>query len=634
MPKRSVIIVAVAAAVAAGAGLAVLPGHPVGAAAGGAPAAELARLTLEQRVGQLLVMGVPATGPSAATLQQVGRYHVGGVILTGRSTGGGAATAELARRLQGQASTPGNAGVPLLVAADQEGGAVQVLKGPGFSTIPSALVQGTRTTATLRAQARVWGDQLRSAGVRLNLAPVADTVPAGADNPPIGGFDRQYGSNPTAVATHAGVFAGGMEDAGVIPTVKHFPGLGRVTANTDTTSGVTDTVTTRTDAYLNPFRYASGIGSPFVMMSTAIYSRIDASQPAAFSPTVITSLLRGDLRFGGVVISDDLGNARQVSGVPVGDRATRFVAAGGDLVLTVNPSTLPTMYAALLARARSDAGFRARVDQSAQRVLLAKQRLGLLDRASLRGDATGDGRAERILFRPSTGAWYSRGAPTVTLGVRGDVPVPADYNGDGRTDPAVYRPSTRGWYVRGQATATWGVAGDIPVPGDYAGTGQVQRAVYRPSTSTWYVLGRSSVQYGSPGDIPVPADYDGNGTTDLAVFRPSDGTWHVQNRPAGPVYGQAGDVPVPGDWTGDGIADPAVYRPSTHVWYALGVPAATWGVAGDALVPADYNGDGRLDRAVYRPSTRTWYVLGVDTVRYGEPGDVPVLDVALVRRGV
>lgn len=626
--------VAVAAAVAVGAGLAVLPSRPVGAAAGNAPAAELARLTLEQRVGQLLMVGVPATGPTTAALQQVGRYHVGGVILTGRSSAGVAATANQAARLQGQGSTPGNAGVPLLIAADQEGGAVQVLKGPGFSVIPSALVQGRSTTAALRAQARTWGNQLRSAGVRLNLAPVADTVPAGANNPPIGGFDRQYGSDPTSVATHSGVFAGGMEDAGLIPTVKHFPGLGRVTANTDTSTGVTDSVTTRTDAYLTPFRYSSRVGTPFVMMSTAIYSRIDGSQPAAFSPTVIGGMLRGDLGFGGVVISDDLGNARQVSGVAVGDRATRFVAAGGDLVLTVNPATLPAMYSALLARARSDAAFRARVDQSVQRILAAKQRLGLLDRASQHGDVTGDGRAERIVFRPSTGSWYSRGAATVAQGVRGDVPVPADYNGDGRTDPAVYRPSNHGWYVRGQASVAWGVAGDIPVPGDYGGTGQVQRAVYRPSTATWYVLGRASVQYGSPGDIPVPADYDGDGTTDLAVFRPSDGSWHVRGRAAGPIYGQAGDVPVPGDWTGDGLADPAVYRPSTHVWYALGAPTATWGLTGDALVPADYNGDGRLDRAVYRPSTGTWYVLGVDTVRYGEPGDVPVLDVTLGRRGV
>jgi beta-glucosidase-like glycosyl hydrolase len=632
MRKRSVIIVATAAA-AVVAGVAVLPDSSVSAAAPTAAQALLARMTLDQRVGQVLMVGVPATGASAKDLQQVGHYHVGGVILTGRGTAGTAATANLSAQLQVQATSAGNAGVPLLVSADQEGGAVQVLKGPGFSTIPSALTQGTEATATLQQQARSWGAQLRTAGVRVDLAPVADTVPAGANNPPIGNFDRQYGSNPTSVATHAGAFAAGMEDAGVIPTVKHFPGLGRVTANTDTTSGVTDTVTTRTDPFLTPFRYASGIGSPFVMVSTAIYSRIDASRPAAFSPTIVTGMLRGDLGFGGVVVSDDLGNARQVSGFTPGNRAIDFVAAGGDLVLTVNIATLPEMFLALLSRAGSDAGFAARVNASALRILTAKQRLGLLDRASMRGDLTGDGTAEKAVFRPSTGTWFALGQPPVTYGQRGDIPLPADYDGDGRTDLSVYRPSTNQWFVRGHATITWGQAGDVPVPADYDGDGRVDRAVFRPSTGVWYVFGQAAVAWGGAGDIPVPGDYDGNGTGDRAVFRPADGTWHVQDQ--GTIaWGQAGDVPVPGDWTGDGIADRTVYRPGTNVWWIRGASTVHFGAPGDLLVPADYTGDGRLDAAVYRPSTHMFFVSGQSPVTFGVAGDQATLDVTLVRRGI
>jgi beta-glucosidase-like glycosyl hydrolase len=630
MRIRIVAAVAAAATVAAAVvGLAILPGSPAGAA--DASTGVLGRMSLEQRVGQLLMVGVPATGASASTLQQIGAYHVGGVIFTGRSSAGAAATANLAAQLQVQATSAGNAGVPLLVSTDQEGGAVQVLSGPGFSTIPSALSQGSESTTTLRSQARSWGDQLRSAGVRLDLAPVADTVPAGANNPPIGNFDREYGSTPATVSAHAGAFAAGLEDAGVVPTVKHFPGLGRVTANTDTSSGVTDTVTTRTDAYLAPFRDVSRIGAPFLMMSTAIYTRIDAANPAAFSPTVLNGMVRGDLGFTGVVISDDLGNARQVSGYAPGDRAVRFVGAGGDIVLTVNPATLPAMYDALLSRARSDAGFRARISQSAQRVLLAKQRLGLLDRASLRGDFTGDGRAERAVFRPSDGTWRVQGVATTAYGATGDIPVPADYTGDGRSDRAVYRPSDHTWHISGLATVQYGATGDIPVPADYTGDGRVDRAVFRPSTGAWYVFGRSPVVYGGAGDIPVPADYDGNGTVDLAVFRPSDGSWHVPGRPA-VRYGTNGDVPVPGDWTGDGVADLAVYRPSTNMWYAAGLSTIHYGAAGDVLVPADYNGDGKLEPALFRPTTSTWYVYGHSTVVYGAAGDQPVLDVSLLRR--
>jgi len=120
-----------------------------------------------------------------------------------------------------------------------------------------------------------------------------------------------------------------MADAQVITAGKHSPGLGRVAGNTDTTSGVTDTVTTRSDAYLQPFAAAVQAGMPMLMTSSAYYSRIDPQQPAAFSSTVIDGMVRGDLGFRGVVVSDDLANARQVAAWAPGDRAVLFLRAGG-----------------------------------------------------------------------------------------------------------------------------------------------------------------------------------------------------------------------------------------------------------------------------------------------------------------
>jgi beta-N-acetylhexosaminidase len=114
------------------------------------------------------------------------------------------------------------------------------------------------------------------------------------------------------------------------------------------------------------------------MVSTAIYTRIDPNGPAAFSPTIVTGMLRHDLGFHGVIISDDLGISKQVSGRSVGDRAVDFVAAGGDIVLTVDASQAPAMTAALLARAKRDPKFKAQVDAAALRVLQAKQARGLL----------------------------------------------------------------------------------------------------------------------------------------------------------------------------------------------------------------------------------------------------------------
>jgi beta-N-acetylhexosaminidase len=341
----------------------------------------LDRMTLAQQVGQLFMVGTPADQVDPRTRAQIGRFHVGNVMLTRRSYDGVRLPKRVSRTMQAQVSKPATAGVRLFVATDQEGGVIRVLQGPGFSEIPSALEQGRWRPARLRAAAEGWAGELRRVGVNLDLAPVLDTVPsrrAATHNPPIGGYDRQFGYTPQVVTDHGLAFLRGMTDGGVATAVKHFPGLGRVRANTDTSANVVDRVTRRHDPYLEPFRAAVEAGTPFVMMSTARYARLDPKRPAAFSPYVVKRILRGDLGFKGVVISDDLSDAVQVVDVPEGQRAVRFIAAGGDLVLLVHSETLPAMYRAVLKRARADKHFRAQVEASALRILTAKQRQGLL----------------------------------------------------------------------------------------------------------------------------------------------------------------------------------------------------------------------------------------------------------------
>jgi beta-N-acetylhexosaminidase len=268
----------------------------------------------------------------------------------------------------------------MLVSTDQEGGQVQVLNGPGFSAIPAALQQGKLATGTLQNDARTWGGQLRSAGVTMNLAPVADTVPPNLVNvnAPIGKLQREYGTNPTTAATHSTAFLRGMLQAGVLTSAKHFPGLGRVTGNTDFSAGVTDDVTTRHDAFLEPFRSAVAAGTPFVMVSSAIYAKIDPNNQAAFSSTIIRGMLRGDLGFKGAVISDDLGAAVAVSDRTPAERAVDFFKAGGNLLLTVVPADISPMTRAVLTQMPKDAALRNAVSDSVKRVLAAKQKVGLL----------------------------------------------------------------------------------------------------------------------------------------------------------------------------------------------------------------------------------------------------------------
>lgn len=317
-----------------------------------------------------------APGASSAQVQSAVRtHHVGSVIFLGGWTG--AATVKSTAEWL-QASTPGP---DLLVAADQEGGAVQQLKGTGFTTLPNALRQGTLDSMTLRKQAEGLGRELAAAGVNVDLAPVADTVAAdfAARNGPIGKYSRQYGSDPVAVADDVATVVDGLQSTGIVATAKHFPGLGRVSGNTDSTAaGITDEVTTATDPYLVPFQRAIAHDVGMVMVSSARYPKLDATQQAMFSEPIITGLLRTTLGFNGVVITDDVGAAQAVAAVPVGERATRFVAAGGDIVLTAVPAQIPVMATAVSARAQADPAFAAKVAAAATRVLTLKAAYGLL----------------------------------------------------------------------------------------------------------------------------------------------------------------------------------------------------------------------------------------------------------------
>ena len=329
--------------------------------------------TLEEKVGQILMVGLPVAGPFQPTFDMLRDDKIGGVFLHGRTKAGRQPVKNLVDAAVDAAARERE---PLFVATDQEGGAVQVLRGPGFSDIPSALDQAALAPTDLRKRSEVWGDELAAAGVNLNLAPVVDLVPQAAaeSNAPIGFFGRNYGYTAESVITHGNAFAQGQRDAGVQTSIKHFPGLGRVAGNTDDTAGVTDTVTGPDAPSVAVFDAGIEAGSGLVMMSSAIYSRIDPDAPAVFSPTVV-GLVR-EHGFDGVIISDDLSAAVQVESVPPGERAVRAVDAGVDLVLaSARPSVAPAMVDALVRTARDDPDFAAKVDAAAARVVAAKTRL-------------------------------------------------------------------------------------------------------------------------------------------------------------------------------------------------------------------------------------------------------------------
>lgn len=348
-------------------------------AAGDSPAAKASRaiatMSLDERAGQLIMAPMFAGGNPADLSALISTRHVGSVVLIGNWNNGTAAAKTAADVLQSYAPS----GNQLIVSTDQEGGQVQHLKGSGFDTMPSAVAQGQMSADTLRSSAKTWGGQLKQAGINVDLAPVLGTVQVKrSSNAPIGALNRDFGLDSNGNAQHGIAFVEGMRDAGVGATVKHYPGLGAVTGNTDfTTEGILDTTTTLDDEEIGAFNTTIKQAKPaMVMMSLATYQRIDSSAPAAFSSKIIDGTLRGSVGYDGVVISDSL-SAAAVSGIATKDLGVRLVDAGGDLACIGDTSYVTPILDGIIARAQSDPAFAKKVTASATRVMTLKYQMGL-----------------------------------------------------------------------------------------------------------------------------------------------------------------------------------------------------------------------------------------------------------------
>ena len=331
-------------------------------------------MTLDERIGQLVMAPLPAGSDPSTLRDLIVDQHVGSVLIIGNwnsgTTGVSAATSEL------QSYAPSNN--RLLMTTDQEGGSVQHLSGNGFDTMPSATDQGTMDTAQLRQLAATWGAQLKSAGINVDLAPVVGTVTVDrSSNAPIGALNRDFGLDAAGNAKHAKAFIEGMSDSGVGSAVKHYPGLGSVTGNTDfTASGILDTTTTLDGPEINAFNTTLDANPSMVMMSLATYQQIDPDNPAVFSHSLITDYLRGTIGFQGVVTSDSM-SAAALGGIQPSDLGVRLIEAGGDLACIGASSYVQPVLDGLNAKAAGDATFARKVQQSAIRVMTLKYEMGL-----------------------------------------------------------------------------------------------------------------------------------------------------------------------------------------------------------------------------------------------------------------
>ncbi|MGW4791453.1 beta-N-acetylhexosaminidase [Nonomuraea sp. NPDC004297] len=345
----------------------------------------LAKLSVEEKVGQLFMPVLYGTAADTVSGENqaryaaqtpakvIAKYHLGGVILFPQNVRSAAQVVGLTNGMQRAAEE-----VPLLIGTDQENGLVSRMSALMTDFPGAAEIGATKDTGLSREVAKATGEELRSLGVNLDFAPVAD-VNVNPRNPVIG--RRAFGDDPQRVAKMVTAAVKGFGDARIAATAKHFPGHGDTSVDSHTGLPVikhTKAEWERIDA--PPFKAAIDAGVDAVMSAHIVFPKLDSSgDPATLSKTILTGLLREKLGFKGVISTDALNMGGVRKKYDDGEISVRAVLAGADLLLM--PNDLPKAYGAVLAAVKSGRISKARLDQSVTRLLTLKQNRGLLTEA-------------------------------------------------------------------------------------------------------------------------------------------------------------------------------------------------------------------------------------------------------------
>ncbi|WP_405859784.1 glycoside hydrolase family 3 protein [Streptomyces sp. NBC_01515] len=384
----------------------------------------ISRMTLPEKVGQLFVMrvyGHSATAPDQAdidaNLSEIGvrtaaeliaKYHVGGVIYFtwAHNTRDPHQIADLSNGIQ-KASLSRPRGLPVLVATDQEHGIVCRIGAPA-TLFPGAMAigaGGSRTDA--RTLGRISGAELRAMGVNQDYSPDAD-VNVNPANPVIG--VRSFGADPDAVAALVAAEVTGYQSSRVAATAKHFPGHGDTAVDSHFGFPVithSREVWEALDAV--PFRAAVKAGIDSIMTAHIMVPALDDSgDPATLSHPIVTGILRGELGYDGVVITDSL--AMEGVRQKYGDDRVPVLALKAGVDQLLNPPSLDVAWNAVLKAVQGGELTEARLDESILRVLRLKERLGLFEDAYVSragvdrtvGSAAHLSAADRIAERTTT----------------------------------------------------------------------------------------------------------------------------------------------------------------------------------------------------------------------------------------
>lgn len=333
------------------------------------------QMTLEEKVGQLLVIGVEGTSFSSEMDNLIRNYHVGGVIIMGRNV---ATTNEMLQLINGIKKANEHNKIPLFLSVDEEGGRVSRLP-VGIPKLPTSAQIGKLNDESVSYRAGTYlAGVLNEFGYNMNFAPVLD-VNSNPRNPVIG--NRSFGSDPYQVAKLGISTMHGMMDNGIIPVVKHFPGHGDTVVDSHKAlPKVETTLEALRNVELVPFQKAIEEGADAVMVAHILFPALDPDYPSSMSKAIITGLLRNEMKFEGVIITDDLTMGAIANDYTIPEAAVQSFIAGSDQLLVVRDYEvqLNTLNAFIKAIETGEIT-EERLNESVKRILTLKEKYSMSD---------------------------------------------------------------------------------------------------------------------------------------------------------------------------------------------------------------------------------------------------------------
>lgn len=332
-------------------------------------------MTLAEKVGQLLMIGVDGTAFSDEMDNLIRNYHVGGIIVMGKNV---STTAEILQLINDSKKANEQNKIPLFISVDEEGGRVSRLPA-GIPKLPASAKIGKQNDETISYRAGSYiAEVLQEFGYNMNFAPVLD-INNNPGNPVIG--DRSFGADPELVARLGVATMHGMMDNGIISVVKHFPGHGDTVVDSHKAlPRVKTTLERLRNVELVPFQQAVDEGVDVVMIAHILFPALDPDYPSSMSPAIITGLLRHDMQFDGLIITDDLTMGAIANDYTVPEAAVQSFIAGSDLLLIVNgyDNQINTVNALVTAIETGEIS-EERLNESVKRILTLKEKYDVSD---------------------------------------------------------------------------------------------------------------------------------------------------------------------------------------------------------------------------------------------------------------